>query len=95
MAANRDHRDEHPGCRGHLAVASACNRHRLNVNLIAAATGREDHPEGARADRLISAWPRKASKWHLRASSSPTGKTGVSRSSSNLARQRPWPNRWG
>ena len=68
MAANRDHRDEHPGCRAIWPWLPACNRYRLNVNLIAAAT--EDvktMPEGARADWLDFLRGReRPSKWHLR-----------------------------
>jgi hypothetical protein len=64
----RDHRDEHAGCRALWPWLPACNRCRLNVNLIAAAT--EDvkgMPEAARADWLDFLRDRdRPSKWHLR-----------------------------
>lgn len=62
------HSDDHPGCRALWPWLPACNRYRLNVNLIAAAT--EDvrgMPEAERADWLDFLRGReRPSKWHLR-----------------------------
>ncbi|GAA2138406.1 hypothetical protein GCM10009825_24730 [Arthrobacter humicola] len=67
MTTQRDHRDEHPGCRPVFPWLPAYNRYRLNVNLIAAAT--EDvagMPEAAPADWLDFLRGReRPSKWHL------------------------------
>ncbi|WP_422759023.1 hypothetical protein [Paenarthrobacter sp. C1] len=68
MTMERNHSDDHPGCRALWPWLPACNRYRLNVNLIAAAT---DHvrgmPEVERADWLdfLRGWEGR-SKWHLR-----------------------------
>ena len=64
----RDHRTEHPGCRAIFPWLPACNRYRLNVNVIAAAT--EDvagMPEPDRAYWLdfLRGWE-GTSRWHLR-----------------------------
>lgn len=68
MTTTRNHRDEHPGCRAVFPWLPACNRYRLNVNLIAAAT--EDvagMPEADRADWMDFLRGReRLSKWHLR-----------------------------
>ena len=68
MTEKRDHSDDHPGCRAIWPWLPACNRYRLNVNLIAAAT--EDvkaMPEAARTDWLDFLHGReRPSKWHLR-----------------------------
>lgn len=68
MTAERVHSDDHPGCCALWPWLPACNRYRLNVNLIAAAT--EDvrgMPEAERADWLdfLRGWEGR-SKWHLR-----------------------------
>jgi hypothetical protein len=64
----RVHSDDHPGCRALWPWLPGCNRYRLNVNLIAAAT--EDvkgMPEAERADWLDFLRGRdRPSKWHLR-----------------------------
>jgi hypothetical protein len=64
----RNHHDDHLGCRALWPWLPACNRYRLNVNLIAAAT--EDvttMPEAERADWLdfLRGWEGR-SKWGLR-----------------------------
>lgn len=68
MTDKRVHSDDHPGCRALWPWLPACNRYRLNVNLIAAAT--EDvktMPEAARADWLGFLRGReRPSKWYLR-----------------------------
>ena len=66
--ATHVHSDDHPGCRALWPWLPACNRYRLNVDLIAAAT--EDvrsMPETERAERLdfLRRWKGR-SKWHLR-----------------------------
>lgn len=68
MTNEHVHSDDHPGCRALWPWLPACNRYRLNVNLIAAAT--EDvkgMPEAARADWLdfLRGWEGR-SKWGLR-----------------------------
>lgn len=68
MTEKRDHRGEHPDCRAIWPWLPACNRYRLNVNLIAAATeDMKTMPEAARADWLdfLTGWEGR-SKWHLR-----------------------------
>ena len=68
MTTERLHSDDHPGCRALWPWLPACNRYRLNVNLIAAAT--EDvkgMPEAERADWLDFLRGRdRSSKWYLR-----------------------------
>lgn len=69
METKRDHRDEHPGCRAIAPWLPACNRYRLNVNLIAAATA--DVSNMAEADReywkdFLKTWAGRRSKWDLR-----------------------------
>lgn len=68
MTENRLHSDDHPGCRALWPWLPACNRYRLNVNLIAAATeGVKGMPEAERADWLDFLRGRnRPSKWHLR-----------------------------
>lgn len=68
MTTARDHRAEHPGCSAVFPWLPACDRYRLNVNLIAAAT--EDvvgMPEADRAFWLdfLRGWEGRG-KWGLR-----------------------------
>jgi hypothetical protein len=68
MTAERLHGDDHPGCRALWPWLPACNRYRLNVNLIAAATDDvRGMPEAERANWLDFLHGRdRPSKWHLR-----------------------------
>jgi hypothetical protein len=68
MTDKHVHSDDHPGCRALWPWLPACNRYRLNVNLVSAAT--EDvkgMPETARADWLdfLRGWEGRG-RWGLR-----------------------------
>lgn len=67
-STTRVHSDDHPGCRALWPWLPACNRYRLNVNLIAAATDDvTTMPESDRADWLdfLRGWEGR-SRWGLR-----------------------------
>ncbi|QOT19270.1 hypothetical protein [Paenarthrobacter sp. YJN-5] len=75
------HNDDHPGCKALWPWLPSCNRYRLNVNLIAAATDDvRGMPEAERANWLdfLRGWEGR-SNGTCAANSSPTAKTGASR----------------